>query len=261
MTGTITITAELAEISRNQLQDKLAAWIMTLLEYDGFREWKNRNLQQQILFSVLPSHEIEETGEFLFAPEVQKHATLVSNYYSTISAAHSVRQAEKYFRTYPFRKGEVSREDHLKTCCELLFSRIYHFRERFLKLLVKLDRITSPRKTLPIDDIKSDFDKRFATFLEQRHSINHHTGYSDIELGAIGLTDLLASVDDEFEWIRSQRKTYRSVASSWAKKTLSAADQLDVYVGLAAGLMLSRCKFLPPAAGRGVDRSNAKSGS
>lgn len=243
----LAINAELALTARTQIQDQIGKWLMKLLEYPGYRDWKNRDLQERILLAMMPDHEIEETTDFKFDAVLEQQIDLVAGYHNLISASQALRQTEMYFRRFPFRNGEVGREDHLKTCCELLFSRVYHFRERLLKFLVQLDRKTEPRKTLPHAAIKDDFDKRFRLFLDERHNINHHTGYSDIQMGAIGLTDLLATADQELAWMRASAASYRKVTKAWVAKTRIAAEHVDLYAGLVARLMLMRCDFLRPS--------------
>ena len=240
----IAITPAFASKAKELLEKRLHTWIMSLIAIPGYAEWKNDKLKEQLMFSVDPDHNFPDGDDFVFTKEIMDQHTLITGYYNVLTAMMTVRQTELYFRRYPFRNREVSREDHLKTCCELLFSRVYHFRERFFTHLTKLDRATEPRKSLDLLALRHSFEAHFKQVLDQRRIINHETGYSDIELGSIGLNDMLSDADAEFAAFRTTQHVYRTVSGNWARKTRAIADDLDLYVGYAAAQMLLRCSFL-----------------
>jgi hypothetical protein len=241
----VAITQQAAADAKSKLQHRIAAWMDKLAAVEGFNDWRLAKMREQMIMTLLPKYVPADMNDFDMPAAIRDEHSLVTGYYNVMSAAHSLRETGLYFRRYPFRNNEVSRESHLKTCCELFFSRVYHFRERFIKQLVQLDRNTQPRKMLPLQAIKDQFASDFATILEERNNINHHTGYTDLQLDAIGLADLLSGNDDDFSFMRTPASTYKHVARDWAKRTLVVADKLDLYVGLVAILMLGRCDFLP----------------
>ncbi len=226
------------------------------LAIPGFADWKEEKIKEQLMLNMIPGYEVSEFDEFPMPPEIVEQHKIITGYYNIVSALLSLRQTERYFRRYPFSKGEVSREDHLKTCCELLFSRLYHFRERYLKHLTQLNRKTEPRKSLDVNAIEKSFDAHFRSSLDQRHSINHHTGYSDIELGAIGLSDMLSHASEDLAFMRASRARYRTVTASWVEKTRRLADDLDLYVGYTAVQMMMRCSFLIGSEAHESDRAS-----
>lgn len=242
--GILRMPPEVASTAKKLLEKRLHAWIVRMLAIPGYSDWKNEKFKQQLMFSLDPNHDFPEDEDFAFPKALIEEHALIAGYYNVLSTMLTVRQTEKYFRRYPFRNREVSREDHLKTCCELLFSRVYHFRERFFTHLTKLDRATEPKKSLDIPALKDSFERHFKQVLDQRRVINHETGYSDIELGSIGLSDMLSDADPEFAAFRSPPHVYRTVAANWAKKTQAISDDLDLYVGYSAVQMLMRCSFL-----------------
>lgn len=251
------MTPDVAKRAKTMIHPRLAAWTKSYLAIPGFADWKNEKLKEQLLLNLVPGYEISDFEEFKLPDEIIAQQALVAGYYNIVSTQITLRQTEQYFRRYPFRKNEVSREDHLKTCCELLFSRLYHFRERFFKHLTLLNRKTEPKNSLDIQALRTSFEAHFKPFLDQRRIINHETGYSDVELGSIGLSDLLSDTSPDFTPLRASSHRYKAVVASWVDKTRSLADELDLYVGYAAIQMMMRCSFLSATMDQVGDEADA----
>lgn len=240
----LVITPESSREAQDRLQKRLTLWLHDLLEYPGYKEFKNEQLRGTLLAGLLPGEPSYHLSDFRFSPEIEKHHPLVAGYYELLTTIISVRECEYYFRKYPFRNKNVSREAHLRTCCELFLSRIFQFRERWLAHLTRLDRRTNP-KGLPLKALRDEFENRFSSILEARHKIHHEEAYDDIELKALGVGDLLSYGDDHFGWLRVSQGRYRQIRNDWVRRVREAAQQLDLFVGVTASLMLERCQFLP----------------
>jgi len=242
--GPIVINADGSKKAQELLQRRLLLWLRKLLAYEGYTEWKNKQIQQTLLAGLIPATELEPLADFRFSEEIEREHPLVAGYYAVLSSVMSVRECEFYFRRYPFGGKNVSREAHLRTCCELFFSRVYQFETRWLRHLTQLSRRTKP-KGLPIELLKAEFRSRFEEIRSVRHQIHHEDEYSDIQLKAVGLGDLLSIGDQQFEWLKMSQLSYRQITKDWIARVHSAADQLDLFVGVTATLMLARCEFLP----------------
>jgi hypothetical protein len=239
----ITMTPASSQKARQELEAKLHIWLLALLEVDGFKDWKNQQMIRQLTLSMDPTAEIETTGDFNFDAEIVEQHHIVSGYYSLMTALFAVREVKHYFQKYPFAGKSVSREAHLRTCCELLFSRVYHFKTRMMNLLKRLDRKTKPRKTLPLAAYKKSFEDNFAPILQERNALTHEASYSDEQISAFGVSDLLATTP-ELAFLKTTPAAYRKIANQWAKKVDHVGDQLDLYVGFVALVILARCPFL-----------------
>lgn len=220
---------------------RVSAWLMHLLKYPGFRDWKDEVARRHMVFALLPQAPVEPFHDFQFDPATLREHEIVAGYVRLIGAANDCRTSQHYFRRYPFRGLPVGRNDHLRTCCELYYSRVYQFRERLFRLLVRIERRTEP-KGLDVRALKKHFDAQLRDELDARHRIHHEAAYSDFELDALGQTDLLTTV--KAGWPRMSDAGYHRIARQWRRRVEVTADKLDFWVGVAAVLMLNQCRFL-----------------
>lgn len=235
------IDTAIAAAAKEALWPRVSAWLMRLLDYPGFREWKDEVARRHMVFAVLPEAPVEPFTDFSFDAETLRQHEMVAGYVRLTRAAIDCRSTEHYFRRYPFRGLPIGRDEHLRTCAELYYSRVYQFRERLFRLLTRIDRMTG--KDLDLKALKAAFDEGLRSELEARHRINHEEAYSDFELDALGQTDLLATVGNE--WPRMSDAGYHRIARQWRRRVGASADKLDFWVGVTAVLMLTRCRFLP----------------
>jgi len=240
----IAVTHESSEQAQRQLQDRISAWLMELLEFPGYREWKNEQIVRTLLEGHLLNIDQAPFPDFEFPKEIEQYIDIVQGYHAILSTLFNVRECEFYFKKYPFAGRNVSREAHLRTCCELFLSRVYQFRERLLRQLKRLDRRTKP-KGIPVRQIQQAFDERFGNYLAERNKVHHEEEYTDVQLKAIGIGDLLSIADDSPHWFKIPQGNYLKIRREWVKKVETAATHLDIFVGLVAVLMLKRCDFLP----------------
>ena len=237
------VDAALAAEAKLAVWPRVSGWLMRLLDYPEFREWKNEAIRRQMTFTLLPQAPVEPFEDFRFDAQTLREHDIVAGYVRLNKAATDCRMTQHYFRRYPFRGLPVGRDEHLRTCAELYYSRVYQFRERLFRLLTWIERRTLP-KGLDIKTLKDSFDAQLRAELDARHRIHHEAAYTDFELDALGQTDLLASVDEG--WPRMSDAGYHSIARGWRQRVVASADKIDFWVGVAAVLMLVRCQFLPP---------------
>lgn len=236
------IDGVLAKAARDQVFGSVSRWLTGLLDYPGFLEWKKEVVRRQMVFALLPAAALEPFPDFEFDQATIREHEIVSGYLGLIGAADDCRTTQHYFRRYPFRDLPVGRAEHLRTCCEVYYSRVYQFRERLNRLIVRIARRTGPEK-LNVDMLKNAFEAQFRQELDARHRIHHEAAYSDFELDALGSSDLLSNVDDAFP--RMSDVDYRRIAGQWRRRVEITADGLDFWVGVVAVLLLVRCRFLP----------------
>jgi hypothetical protein len=240
----IRITHASSRKAQEDLDKRLNAWLQALLKVDGFWEWKNEHLIHQLNVSMDPTAPVQISADFKFETEIVEEHNIVSGYYGLMSALFAVRETRFYFKKYPFSGQSVSREAHLRTCCEMMFSRVYHFKTRMMNLLKRLDRKTEPKKTLPLEAYKKSFEAHFSSILSERNALTHEAAYSDVQIRALGISDILATADPELAFLKMSSAGYRKIANEWIKKVDHVAEELDLYVGFVALLMVTRCGFL-----------------
>lgn len=227
--------------AKDAVWTRVSNWLMRLLDYPGFREWKNEVVRRHMSFTLLPHAPVEPFDDFRFDEDTLRQHDIVAGYVRLTRAATDCRSAQHYFRRFPFRGLPIGREEHLRTCAELYYSRVYQFRERLFRLLTWIERRTLP-KGLDVKALKAAFDEQLREELDARHRIHHEEAYSDFELDALGQTDLLAAVGEG--WPRMSDAGYHRLARRWRQRVVASADKLDFWVGVAALLMLVRCRFL-----------------
>lgn len=236
------IDATVAAAAKESVWPRVSGWLTLLLDYPGFREWKSEVVRRHMTFTLIPQAPVEPLEDFRFDADTLRQHDIVAGYVRLTRAAIDCRSTQHYFRRYPFRGLPIGRDEHLRTCAELYYSRVYQFRERLFRLLTWIERRTSP-KGLDVKALREAFDGQMRAELDARHRIHHEEAYSDFELDALGQTDLLADFDDG--WPRMSDADYHRIARQWRKRVEASADRLDLWVGVVAALMLVRCRFLP----------------
>lgn len=214
-----------------------------MLENEDFSEWKNTQLRESILTGLFPEHLLGPRNDFQFSETIETEHSLIHGYVALMRALIRTRECEPYFRRYPFKNLDITRESHLSTCCELFFSRVYQFEASWVAQIKRLDRKTRP-KGLPIKKIQAEFRDRFKSIIDARNEVHHVTPYADEKLNALGITDLLSSNADDLDWVRMSQSNYRRICRDWVAKVQAVCVQLELYVGQIASLMLQRCQFL-----------------
>lgn len=243
-TDVITIDASRSTEVQKILWERIAAWLKSFSEQDGFLEWKNRHIAATLVSGLIPDGEPEHIEDFPLSDALIREHEIVSGYLEIQTCLMTIRECEHYFRKYPFKKEEITREAHLRTCCELFFGRIFQFRERYFKLLKRVQR-RSKRKVLVVETISQQFEQRFQQVVDARNDFSHHKAYQDIHLNAVGLGDLLSSANDDLRFMRLPVRSYRAIAKYWINQVNQAVEQLDVFIGVLALVMLDLCTFLP----------------
>lgn len=238
------VTDSSSQEAQRELRSRISDWLTEVLEFPGYREWKNRQLMQTLLEGHLPGEDFDPIPDFKFPAPFENQIEIVQGYHSILTALAHIRECEFYFRRYPFAGKGVSREAHLRTCCELFLSRVYQFKERWERQLKWLDRRTKP-KDLPLSALQEEFKRRFGHLLKERNKLHHQDAYSDVQVNAVGLGDILSTFEDRTEWLKVSRSSYLRIRQGWVKTVKNTVYQLDLFVGLVAELMLSRCRFLP----------------
>lgn len=239
----LVVTQKTAQEAQRLLQDRIGIWLQQLLKFPGYSEWKNRQIIQTLIEGHATDIALDPLPDFQFPKEIEQQINLIQGYHAILSCLYSLRECEFYFRRYPFGGRDVSREAHLRNCCELFLSRVYQFQQRWTRQLKWLNRRTKP-KGIPVDALEREFRARFGNLLDERHKLHHDEEYSDVQLKAIGLGTLLSLGDDKPDWMRLSRGSYLRIRREWVQKVKATADQLDMFAGVIATLMLERCHFL-----------------
>lgn len=235
------IDSSLAKEAKEELFSRISAWLTRLLDYPGFKAWKDEVVRRQITFAILPNLPVEFFDDFHFDQKTIKQHDIVTSYMRLMGAANDCRMVQYYFRRFSFRNLPVGREEHIRTCCELYYSRIYQFEQRLKAALTLIERRTIP-KGLKLHHLRQAFHDQLKVELEERNQIHHQAAYSDFEVEALGVTDLLSSVSDNYP--RMTAAHYRRLTRHWGERVKATAERLDFWVGVVAVLLLARCPFL-----------------
>lgn len=214
-----------------------------LQNYPGWREWKRSQIGYTLNFDDESMPPPKEPEEFKFSPAMEAEHAVVISYMELLSTANALRDMEWYFRRYPFSRAPVTRESHLKYCCEMYFSRFYQFRER-LKLLFKAIKSAAPNHDLEFGNFIKTFDKEFDQEIRARHSIHHLKAYDDLAISRIFLLELTDPPSVRESYKRAYQSNYRKTANEWALRTNRRSKALDVFIEAVADALLKTCSFL-----------------
>lgn len=229
--------------AKESISQAIRDWMLKLQEYPGWREWKRSQIGYTLRFDdeFLPPEKI--VGEFTFSPELDREHLVVISYMELLSTANALRDVEWYFRRYPFSRAPVTRESHLRYCCEMFFGRFYQFKER-LKKLSKAVKCAAPNNGLDFGKFIKAFDKEFENEIRARHGIHHHETFDDVAISRIALLELTDSSDRNKFQRHAYQSHYRKTSKGWAARTRRRAEALDLFVEAVAAAVLKVCPFL-----------------
>ena len=118
--------------------------------------------------------------------EVEKQREIILSFNFLVQSTTTLSQFEHYFRIYPFRRGQVAREDHARNMCELYLMNIYIFRGRLKTVLNSLAK-GIPGVRVNVSGVLKAFDQVFDKELRLRNNITHHQPFDETVLRRIGL--------------------------------------------------------------------------
>ena len=218
-------------------------WMHKLREYPGWQEWKVSSLGYTLNFDneFVPQEKFAE--KFNFSPEMEIEHAVVTSYMELLSTANALRDVEWYFRRYPFSRAPVSRESHLRYCCEMYLGRFYQFRER-LKMLSKAVNNADSNHGLDFGKLIRMFDKEFDEEIRARHGVHHHEAFDELAISRIALLELTDTSDGSELRKREYKSHYRKTANDWASRTRRRSKTLDKFVEAVADALLRACPFL-----------------
>ena len=229
--------------AKESISQAIRDWMLKLEEYPGWREWKKLHIGYTLWFDdeFLPPKNL--VGEFTFPPELDRERVVVMLYMELLSTANALRDVEWYFRRYPFSRAPITRESHLRYCCEMYFGRFYQFKER-IKKLSKAVKFAAPSNRLDFGKFIKEFDKEFENEIRARNGIHHHEAFDDVAISRIALLEITDSSDrNEFQR-HAYQSHYRKTSKKWATRTRRRAEDLDLFVEAVAAALLKVCPFL-----------------
>ncbi|WP_143559667.1 hypothetical protein [Sphingomonas dokdonensis] len=237
------VSREAAERARRDLQPLLNTWIGRLNEYPGFGAWKREALGASLDRLDIGVESSVPHGDFYFDAETERQHRIVSSYYALWAAQNDIRDSGYYFRRFPFSGLPVTKASHLRMCCELYFNRIHHFRERwraFLKVMKRSGRM----KALQEEHFIEALADRFSNEIAARNRVHHEAAFDDPDISALTIAGMLARDNDEKGWGLAGSWTYRRACKVWVRRVEAAAMDADLFIGVAATLMLASADFL-----------------
>ena len=185
--------------------------------------------------------------------EVEKQREIILSFNFLVQSTTTLSQFEHYFRIYPFRRGQVAREDHARNMCELYLMNIYIFRGRLKTVLNSLAK-GIPGVRVNVSGVLKAFDQVFDKELRLRNNITHHQPFDETVLRRIGLarivpliaTKVKGDVDpNAAKFLREQyMHTYRSFMSEWSRRARDTSHHLELLIEDLAGVILQRAAFL-----------------
>jgi len=229
--------------AQERISNAIRDWMHTLQEYPGWREWKRSQIGYTLNFDddFMPPKEAIE--EFKFSPKLELEHAVVTSYMELVSTANALRDVEWYFRRYPFSHAPVSRESHLRYCCEMYFGRFYQFRERLKKLSKAVKNAVSDHG-LDFGKLIKRFDKEFDQEIRARHGIHHHEAFDEVAISRIALLELTDTSSGPQRGRKAYQTHYRKTANHWASRTRHNSKTLDQFVEAVADALLKVCPFL-----------------
>lgn len=232
--------------AKERISHAIVGWMHKIQEYPGWQEWKQSQVGYTLNFDdeFMPADKFSE--EFKFSPEIERERAVATSYLELLSTANALHDVEWYFRRYPFSRAPVSRESHLRYCCEMYFGRFYQFRER-LKKLSKAVEGAAPDHGLDFGKFIKAFDKEFDQEIKARHSVHHHEAFDEVAISKIALLELTGFSDDSDLRKRAFQSQYRKTAKDWASRARCRSKALDKYVEAVADGLLNACPFLVAA--------------
>lgn len=235
----------MAEISKDGFEQALDAttpWINSLLDFPGFREWKNRSLLATMSYGE-PWFK-GTSGDFVFPSHIVRQHAVITAYYAMHSTWRALADTEFYFRRFPFNGMPIDMDTHLRYTCENYFARFYEFKERMKACLNAINSVIAPVR-LDVGAVMKQYEKIFRTELKQRNLIHHHYRFDEITLDRIGFEGLMAYAKHPAEeWRSLQRTTYRRVSREWAQRAKRRSSDVRSFLSVVGNALVEHCEFL-----------------
>jgi len=226
-----------------KLLNSLGTFIDGILTPD-FREFKTRQISSIIsnFFDDIPRIQAPE-DRFNFPAEVECQINLLLSFFNLYNTFLSLQQCEYYFRRYPFRGAQVSKEDHIRNICEMYFSCLYKLHQR-LKNLYSLMSKTFPAWEIDEKGIPALFYDHFRSEMMERNDIHHNSGFEDVAIKRLSLTSLLSTAD-EFKYLSKMNEvTFRKTRTEWVKRVRKSSRTANIFIESTAKLILAHAEFL-----------------
>ena len=220
--------------------NRITLWISEVSRYPGFNDWQKKRFSRILMWGEVSY----DTGtNFEFDAETEKKQDFSLAYMELIRSALSIQSVEYYFRRYPFRDLPVSHDEHLSNICELLFSRIYQFREKLKKTLNLANQIKP--NIIDVGPIIKWFDRTFREEISERNQTHHHTRYQDIEIEKISLMHLMAIAKRDNGWSEEMRHEYRKACSTWTSRVRARSKIIFQVIDVLSKHLDENADFLP----------------
>lgn len=229
--------------SQERISHAVREWMHKLNEYPGWEEWKRLHIGYTLNFDDNLMSTKKFSQEFKFSLEIEREHAVVALYLELLSTANALRDVEWYFRRYPFSRAPVSRESHLRYCCEMYFGRFYQFKER-LKKLSKALKDAVPDHGLAFGQFIRAFEKEFEEEIKARNGVHHHEAFDEVAISRIALFELAGGFDGRNPRSHPVHAHYRRTANEWALRVKRRSKTLDQYVEALAEALLKSCPFL-----------------
>ena len=235
---------------RQRLTEALQPWMALMRDYPGFLEWKSKSISRTLYYDdPLENNSDGLTAEFVFSPELERQHIAIMAFYNLYTTQFAIEDCQSYFRRYPFYGLTVSKEQHLRYCCEMYFSRIYEFSERLKKLLNSIKPLSNPEpdvgRTIKL------FAREFAMEMKERNLIHHHTCFDDIVLDKLHILRMMSSVDNKegtaAVFRAEHQRTYRRASKEWSERVRRRSKQTGEFLDAVADFMLMNCDFIDAA--------------
>jgi hypothetical protein len=236
----------LSSTAQERISNAIGDWMHKLEEYPGWLEWKRSQVGYTLNFDDEFMPPEKHVREFMFSPEMKKEHAVVTSYMELLSIANALRDVEWYFRRYPFSRAPVTRDSHLRYCCEMYFGRFYQFKER-LKKLSQAVKAAVPDHGLNFGKFIKEFDREFDQEIRTRNGVHHHEAFDDVAISRIALFELTDSSGGPDLSRRAYQSHYRKTAKEWASRTRSRSKTLENFVEVVADALLGACPFLTVA--------------
>lgn len=230
--------------SRDLLSRSIVLWMQSLDEIPEWSDWQRQKWRFTLfhdddLLTTIPLKE-----GFHFQSEIEQQHAVVMGYLNLSQTLDALKDVEWYFRRYPFASSPITREKHLRYCCETYFNRFYQFKER-LKVLGDALSEAIPNHRLDFGSFIKTFGKEFSKEIAERNKIHHHAGFEDVGIDRILLIENFEMNSKSSDSGKETKRYYRSVSKEWVERVRRRASDLESFLEAMAVAILKVCSFLP----------------
>lgn len=234
---------EKIEDAQSRLWSAITVWMKQLQEYPGWREWKRAHIGYTLRYGEDSSSQDVGVGDFELPPQLDAEHAVIMMYLELLSTVNALRDVEWYFRRFPFSGTPITREKHLRYCCEMYFGKFYQFKER-LKNLSKAVQTAVPGNNLNFGGFIRAFEKEFRSEIKARNGVHHREAFDDVAISRVALLELLETSNSGSGRSQEYRSYYRKTENEWVSRIRRRADYLDKFVQAVAVALLRDCPFL-----------------